>query len=89
MNARELRSLKSGNAYLVKIRGQSMQVRRIFKWTETRFGSIPCAVFTAKVHSDVRGQWDPARKTLRLTGSRLPAQELSVPHYDILECAPA
>ncbi len=89
MSTRELGLLKNGKAYLVKIRGQSVKVRRIFKWTETRFGSIPCAVFTAKARKDVRGHWDPARRTLSLTGSRLPAQELSVPHYDILECLPA
>jgi len=70
----------------VKIRGQSRKVRRIFLGTETRFRAIPCAVFTAKVRKDVQARWDPARKSLQLTGSRLPAQELSVPHYDILEC---
>ena len=77
--------------YLVKIKGGQRTVRRIFLWTEKRFGEIPCGVFTSQVAAK-----HPARVTDTGTvaisrsgvsgGGRLPVSEVSIPHYDIETC---
>jgi len=89
MYASELQQLQPGKAYNViqrhstADRPQSIKVRRIFKGLENRFGSIPCAVFTARVGKDVSATFDAASKTLSMSGKRLPQQDVSIPHYDI------
>ncbi len=74
--------LQSGKTYLVKIR-DGRTVRRIFKWRETRFGRIPCYVFTSKLVGDIKGAYNPATKELTLSGKRIPVSEVSVPAYDL------
>jgi len=83
MNTTDLSMLRSGTRYRVKIVGHQRSAIRIFKWLETRLASIPCAVFTSPVKPDVSAAWDPEKKTLSLSGKKLPASEVSVPHYDI------
>lgn len=77
-----------GSICYVKIRGQTRARRRVFKWSEMRFGSILCYVFSAPCRNDVRAVYDPTVKSLRISGERVPASEVSVPHYDLLMCDP-
>lgn len=82
MRIEECDKLKPGKAYRVVIRGQKRMMRRIFKWGETRFGGIRCYVFTSPANKSVTATGDG--KTLSMTGGRrLPASEVSVPHYDL------
>ena len=85
----DLDRLTPGTTYLVCIKGCPRRARRIFKWTERRFGDIPCAVFTTQVRHGVTGAWNPLTHTLSLTGPALPTHEYSVPHYDLESCTPA
>ena len=78
--------LKNGHVVLVKIKGQRNIMRRVFKWTEKRFGEITCYVFTAPVRRGVRVTWNAAESSLSISGPRVPASEVSVPHYDIEIC---
>ena len=79
-------NLQPGRRYLVLHRGGQRPVRRIFKWIERRFGSLPCQVFTSQVTSEVQATWIAKTKTLRLRGLKLPSSELSIPDYDLIEC---
>ena len=81
-------SFEAGTVCNVLIRGQKNIRRRIYKWPETRFGSIPCHVFTSPCRKDVRAVYDPVSKSLTISGSRVPASEVPVPEYDILLCEP-
>lgn len=75
--------LNPGSRYRVRTHNQRKTVERIYKWPETRLGSIPCHVFTARVASDVSASWDGTRLTI--TGSKVPRSELSIPEYDLAE----
>ena len=81
-----LKALVPGRAYRVvhAVGGPGVcRARRIFKWHEKRFGDIPCCVFTSRANPDVRGEWNPLKKSLTLTGRRLPTSEISIPFYDL------
>ena len=78
-------TLKPAKRYKVTHRsnsGKPIKATRIFKWMETRFGKIPCFVFTSKVNKDVVAEY--IGNTLRITGKRLPQQEISIPIYDLI-----
>ena len=62
--------------------GKTITATRIFKWMETRFGDIPCFVFTSRVDKSVSAEFSD--NTLRMAGKRLPAQEISIPIYDLI-----
>ena len=79
--------MESGKKYRVEhkdIEGNKIKATRIFKWCETRFDTITCFVFTTKINKSVTASWDG--ETLKITGKRLPAQELSIPYYQIVSC---
>lgn len=78
--------IDKGSICNVLIRGQRNTRRRVFKWTELRFGSIPCYVFSAPCRVDVKSEFNHATGELTIRGSRVPASEVSVPEYDILRC---
>ncbi len=81
-----LKTLNPGMPYRVRIKGGRRSIR-IFKWSETRqpFG-ILCAVFTSRVQGPLQVTVVD-RRTLRFSGRHIPVSELSVPHYDLIECA--
>ncbi|KKN59790.1 hypothetical protein LCGC14_0538800 [marine sediment metagenome] len=62
--------------------GKVTKATRIFKWTENRFGSILCFVFTSRVNKDVVASF--ANDTLTISGRRIPSSELSIPIYDLI-----
>jgi hypothetical protein len=80
-------NLTQGAKYRVTHKGSTGKVTRalrVFKWEESRFGSIRCWVFTSRVSRDVRATFDAETQTLSMSGRRLPAQELSIPYYDLI-----
>lgn len=86
MSPSAIKNLRTGQQYRVKIRNQRTATR-IFLYRERRFKSIPCAVFSSPVrgpliiHVVKPGQ-------IRLAGPTPPRSQLSVPHYDLLQCEP-
>ena len=78
--------IAKGTICRVKIKGQTTTRRRVFKWPEMRFGEILCYVFSAPCRNDVRVTYDPIKKSLEISGKRVPASEVSVPHYDLVFC---
>jgi hypothetical protein len=76
--------LKTGSHYMVKHEKNKRAVRRIYKYSERRFKSILCFVFSSKVRKDTtlikKGNiyyWH---------GTQLPESEISIPYYDLIEC---
>lgn len=84
MTPQALRQLTPGTTYRVRITG-GRTYTRIFKWTETRFRSILCGVFTTRLRSPLSATV-LGKKRLRFTGSHIPRGEWSVPHYDLISC---
>ena len=83
------RKLAQGTTYMVMIRGQKRRCRRVLKSRERRFGDIPCLVFTSPIPKTISSKWDEQTATLTLSGNgRYPCREVSVPHYDLIECVP-
>ena len=76
-------SLQPGKTYEVKIKG-GRTAKRIFKYTEKRFGFVTCHVFTSKITGEVTASYDQATETLTLSGKQLPTSEISIPEYDLL-----
>ena len=63
--------------------GKTVTATRIFKWTETRFGGdVFCFVFTSRVDKSVVAEFSDNK--LRMSGRRLPKQEISIPIYDLI-----
>lgn len=86
MTAQALQHLQPGQRYRVRAKGHRTHTR-IFLYHETRFGNIPCAVFSAQVRGPLDVQvLAPGR--IRYNGSTPPRSELSVPHYDLDFCDP-
>ena len=83
-----LETIPRGTICNVLIKGQRNIRRRVFKWPEMRFGEIRCYLFSAPCARDVRAEYDPHEKSLTISGKRVPASEVSVPHYDLLLCEP-
>lgn len=91
MKLSDVQQFEKGQAYLVthRQRGANGQAavtratRRIFKGLESRFGEIPCAVFTARVDPTTSAIYDEVTGTLALRGKRVPRSEVSIPHYDL------
>jgi len=77
--------LKRGRHYLVKHYGSSKFVRRFFKGYEKRFDSILCYVFSSKIDKKLEIIWDDKDKTFTIRGNKLPAQEISIPFYDLIK----
>jgi hypothetical protein len=48
-------------------------------------GTILCAVFTTKIGPDVKTEGDGHSFRVK-SNHHMPAQELSIPHYDLMEC---
>ena len=92
MHTSAIHQFEPGKSYFVAHREQNAKgiarvtpkVLRIFKGMEARLGEIPCAVFTSRVDRNTSGSYDPEKRTLTLSGKRLPRSELSIPHYDIM-----
>ncbi len=80
--------LRNGARYRVKMSGRKRSAIRIFKWTEKRFRSIRCFVFTAPVSAAVTAEWNQGEKSLFLRGPKIPRSEVSVPYYDLISCEP-
>lgn len=78
-------TLEPAKRYKIKHREgkRTITATRIFKWIDTRFGSIPCFVFTSRVNKDVKARFE--NNKLYISGRRIPQQELSIPLYDLLE----
>ena len=90
MKLSDIPPLKNGQICLVafKSRGIGRIERRVFKWTEKRFGTIPCYLFSAPVikprgDRHIRVTWNAAEKSLEIAGPKVPCSEISVPHYDL------
>lgn len=92
MHTSSIHQFEPGKSYFVAHREHnakgiarvSPKVLRIFKGMETRLGEIPCAIFTTRVDRSTTGSYDQEKRTLTLSGKRLPRSELSIPHYDIM-----
>ena len=81
----EISKLEQGKIYMVRHTGGKRAVRRVFKWTETRFKSIPCAVFTAKIDKAITASFDGENVTISAPCfKRFPFQEISIPEYDLI-----
>lgn len=78
--------IKPGQVCIVKIRDQKRTTRRVFKWTEQRFGEILCYVFTSPIRRSVRVTVYPPENGIAISGPRVPRSEVSVPHYDLQFC---
>lgn len=86
MTEHQARDLKTGKIYAVRHRNfdksVSRRTRRAFIGMESRFGGIPCAVFTSRL---------PKKGHVELSGDKIifdgccPLSEISVPVYDLLE----
>ena len=76
--------LKTGCHYLIKHRGGKQLTRRIYKYSEKRFKSILCFVFSSKVNKNTVMFKEGNSYCWR--GKNIPASELSIPYYDLLEC---
>lgn len=95
MKANELQALQPAQTYVVVHKTadndgkatQSKAVRRVFKGIETRFGAIPCAIFTSKVGRNVTAQIED--EMLVISGRKVPRSEISIPHYDLVSVLPA
>jgi len=86
MTRNALKTLRPGQQYRVRIR-HGRTATRIFLFRERRFGIIPCAVFSAPVRGPVTVHViKPGH--LRISGPTPPRSEISVPHYDLLQCNP-
>ncbi len=77
MDVKQIKTLVPGKEYLVVCRlfdpvsgkhRTSRKVKRVFKYTENRFGEIPCAVFSSRVT-----RCNPNQRG-----------ELSIPHFDLI-----
>lgn len=80
---KQFKSMQPGKTYHVKIRG-GRTVKRIFKYTEKRYDSILCYVFTSRLFGEVKGSYNHATKELTLSGKHVPLSEVSVPEYDLI-----
>lgn len=76
--------LKTGSHYLVKHEGSKRAVRRIYKYSERRFKSILCFVFSSKVNKNVT--MTKKGNVYCWHGIKLPESEVSIPYYDLIEC---
>ena len=85
MTSNDLNALTPGLIYRVKHKG-GITTRRVFKWMETRLGSIPCAVFSSKVIGDLTVE--RIEDGLRFSGRIVPRGEISIPAYDLEEVNP-
>lgn len=75
-------SLENGKIYQVKIRGNKRSVKRIFLYSEKRFNSIDCFVFTSRVLGEIETRLSENGCVI-MRGRNLPAQEISIPSYDL------
>lgn len=75
-------NLEKGNTYQVKIKGNKRSVKRIFLYSEKRFNSIDCFVFTSRVLGKIETRLSESGSVI-MRGRNLPAQEISIPFYDL------
>lgn len=86
MTPNALKTLRPGQQYRVRIRNYRTATR-VFLYLERRFRSIPCAVFSTPVRGPITVQIiKPCH--VRISGPTPPRSEISVPHYDLLQCEP-
>ena len=79
----DISALTPGLIYRVRHKGGKQANRRVFKWTEQRFGGIPCAVFSSQVRGELTVERLP--DGLRFSGKFVPRGEISIPAYDLIE----
>lgn len=84
MSPEDLRRLTPGKTYRVRTKGGRTRTR-IFKWLETRFGSILCGVFSTQIRGPITVEV-VGPDHLRFSGAHVPQGEWSIPHYDIEWC---
>ena len=78
--------LEIGKHYMVKHSKQGRFVRRFFKGTEGRFkGEILCYVFSSRIDKSVKVEYNKKEKVFTMFGSKTPAQEISIPFYDLID----
>lgn len=94
--------IKPGTICMVRIRSSKWEgnalkhkpgrlARRVFKWTEKRFGEILCYVFSSPCRADVKVKVETMQDNaihLTISGPKVPCSEVSVPHYDLIHCEP-
>lgn len=88
-------NLIPGKPYMVKYRGGNKKVRRIYKGEEVGVCDMKRFVFSSKVNKNVYAEVEvQTDKDGQPTGVRffkwkntqnVPAQEVSIPHYDLLQ----
>jgi hypothetical protein len=91
MKTSDVQQFEKGQTYLVSHRqlganGQPeviRKTRRIFKGLESRFGTVPCAVFTTRVGPATSATYDEVTGMLSISGKRVPRSEVSIPHYNL------
>lgn len=86
MTHHEIKALKIGTIYFVRHRNNdktfSRRTRRVYKGIESRFGELPCCVFSSRL---------PIKATVEVDGDNLiyshhvPTGEISIPLYDLVE----
>jgi hypothetical protein len=90
-------ALVKGLPYLVKIRPskgkKSLRVLRIYKGEETGILKIKRFVFTSKVPRGAYAIVKETKNTISFEyknfGGKFPAQEISIPYYDLISVQPA
>jgi len=84
--------LIKGKPYMVKLKTGD-RVRRIFKYEETGILEIKRFVFTSRVprgtYAEVEEKEDGTYFTWKNFKKKFPAQEISVPYYDLVSVTPA